>query len=173
MTTLVLTVIGNDRAGLVSELSDVVAKGHGNWTTSQLVELAGQFAGIVQVEVPDEHAAALRTALEPLAGLLDIRVHTGTPHGVSGTEFAFDFVGDDRPGLVHQITDVVQRAGGSIASLTSAVTSAPMSGGELFTAQAIVRVQSAEAAADLRAALESIANELMVDCTFQPSVPAS
>ena len=52
MTTLVLTVIGDDRAGLVKALADVVSAHDGNWEQSHLAELAGQFAGIVVVTVP-------------------------------------------------------------------------------------------------------------------------
>ena len=45
MSILVITVIGTDRAGLVSALAGVVADHEGNWTRSQLAELAGAFAG--------------------------------------------------------------------------------------------------------------------------------
>ena len=38
---IVLTVIGDDRAGLVHALSDVVSRHSGNWERSQMAELAG------------------------------------------------------------------------------------------------------------------------------------
>ena len=70
MPTLVLTVIGDDRAGLVNALAEAVTAHGGNWERSQLAELAGKFAGIVSVSVPDEKADELAAALRPLAGLL-------------------------------------------------------------------------------------------------------
>ena len=73
-TTLVLSVIGNDRAGLVKALADVIEQEGGNWERSHLSELAGKFAGIVVVTVPSERAEGLRAALEPLQGLLDVAV---------------------------------------------------------------------------------------------------
>ena len=45
MATLVLTVIGDDRAGLVNALAEAVTAHGGNWERSQLAELAGKFAG--------------------------------------------------------------------------------------------------------------------------------
>ena len=66
MTTLVLTVIGDDRSGLVSMLSGVIAQHGGSWERSQMARLAGKFAGIVMVSVPDDRADALIDALEPL-----------------------------------------------------------------------------------------------------------
>lgn len=165
MTTLVLTVIGDDRAGLVSSLSGVIARHHGNWTTSQLAELAGKFAGIVLVEVDEQNAGALAEALEPLKGLLDVTVHQGNASAPAGDPLTLDLVGADRPGIVQDITSVITHAGGSIETLTSRVTEAPMAGGDLFTARAVVRVDSAHTAG-LRAELEKLADTFMVDFTF-------
>ena len=77
--TLVLTVIGDDRSGLVSALSGVIADHGGSWERSQMARLAGKFAGIVLVAVPDESAEALIAELGPLGsqGLLDVTVERG------------------------------------------------------------------------------------------------
>ena len=56
---LVMTVLGNDRPGLVSSLADTVASHGGNWLESRMARLAGQFAGIVRIECPSETADAL------------------------------------------------------------------------------------------------------------------
>ena len=80
MTTLVLTIIGDDRAGLVKALADVVQAHDGNWERSHLAELSGTFAGVVEVSVPESRSAELQAALRPLEGLLDVKVHTGTAH---------------------------------------------------------------------------------------------
>jgi glycine cleavage system regulatory protein len=66
MATLVLTVIGDDRSGLVSALSGVIADHGGSWERSQMARLAGKFAGIVVVSVPDAGADALIRDLGPL-----------------------------------------------------------------------------------------------------------
>ena len=51
VTSLVVTVIGPDRPGLVSLLSDR-GKAHGaSWAESRMASLAGQFAGMVRFEV--------------------------------------------------------------------------------------------------------------------------
>ena len=41
MRNLVLSVIGDDRPGLVSALSEAIARSGGNWERSQLAQLAG------------------------------------------------------------------------------------------------------------------------------------
>ena len=69
MALFVITVFGDDRPGIVSALSGPITRHQGNWERSQLVRLAGKFAGIVEASVPDERYAALvaeLTALEDL-----------------------------------------------------------------------------------------------------------
>lgn len=166
MTTLVLTVIGDDRAGLVSRLSSVIASHQGNWTTSQLAELAGKFAGIVVVEVDESRVDALTAALHPLSDQLQITVQTGhQTHHEPAELFHLELVGNDRPGIVHDITDRVHRAGGSIDLLTTEVREAPMNGGTLFHARATVQLPQ-DSRAGLQAALETLADELMVEFAF-------
>jgi glycine cleavage system regulatory protein len=46
--SLVLTVIGDDRPGLVERLSAAIGKHGGNWLQSSMSHLSGKFAGIVR-----------------------------------------------------------------------------------------------------------------------------
>jgi len=64
MKQLILTVIGQDKAGLVEQLATVIASHKGNWMASNLSHLGGYFAGILQLEVSEEHVFALTTELE-------------------------------------------------------------------------------------------------------------
>ena len=66
---LVLTVIGDDRPGLVGELSATISAHQGNWLESSMAQLAGKFAGIVEVSIDAAQADALSKALGELKGL--------------------------------------------------------------------------------------------------------
>ena len=70
-TSLVLTFIGHDKPGLVNTLSETIAAAGGSWLESWLANLAGEFAGIILVSLPEPNAARLTTALRSLeeAGL--------------------------------------------------------------------------------------------------------
>ena len=50
-SAMVFTFVGADKPGLVEKLAQTVGQHGGNWLESRMSELAGQFAGIVQVEV--------------------------------------------------------------------------------------------------------------------------
>ncbi len=63
---LVLTVIGRDRPGLVSAVSETIAAGGGNWLDTRMASLAGQFAGMLLVAIAPEKADALAESLRKL-----------------------------------------------------------------------------------------------------------
>lgn len=170
MVTLVLTVIGDDRSGLVSALSGVVADHGGSWERSQMARLAGKFAGIVCVAVPDHRAEGLVRALGPLEeqGLLDVTVERGVDE-VSRGEVArlhLELVGADRPGIVHDVTRVLAARDVGIEELRTATREAPMAGGLLFEATALLLAPVEVPIAELQAVLEELANELMVDLSL-------
>jgi glycine cleavage system regulatory protein len=173
MATLVLTVIGDDRSGLVSALSGVIATHGGSWERSQMARLAGKFAGIVLVEVPDARAEALIADLGPLGadGLLDVIVErsagssTGVSaeHRASSIRFGLDLVGADRPGIVHDLSQVLASRDVSIEELRTSTREAPMSGEMLFEATATLLAPATLPVDELRTVIEALANELMVD----------
>ena len=67
MTSLAITLIGPDRTGIIEDVADIANQHGANWLESQLANLAGQFAGIVHLQVAEANADALKTALEALA----------------------------------------------------------------------------------------------------------
>jgi glycine cleavage system regulatory protein len=170
VATLVLTVIGDDRSGLVSALSGVISDHGGSWERSQMARLAGKFAGIVLVVVPDDDADALVAALQPLQadGLLEITVERGVqePPTDRRTRLRLELVGADRPGIVHDISRVLAARQVSIEELATTTREAPMAGGLLFEATATLIAGPGVEIEELQAVLEELANELMVDLSL-------
>ncbi|WP_353951701.1 ACT domain-containing protein [Knoellia sp. S7-12] len=170
-TTLVLTVIGDDRAGLVKALADVIEQGGGNWERSHLSELAGKFAGIVTVTAPDDRVDALRAALAPLEGLLQVAVHDAravdevAPPREARQELRIELLGNDHPGIVGAVSGVLAKHELSVAVLESVTRDAPMSGGRLFEAKALVTVPAGVDLDALQEDLEELATEIMVELT--------
>lgn len=168
MASLILTVIGPDRPGLVRELSEAVAARGGSWLESRMARLAGQFAGIVLVEAPDSllddlhrlEGQGLRIVAQSAAGDAARRA-TAEPR------LALEVVGNDRPGIVRDIAQILAASGVNIEELTTGVVSASFSGEPLFRVTAQVRAPGEAAVEAMRAGLEQLGNELMVD--IQPA----
>ena len=165
-TSLVITVIGPDRPGLVSQLSDVAQQFGANWEESRLASLAGQFAGMVHFDVPGEKADALAAAFRTLeASGLQILVARsgGAGKGGAARRVRLELVGHDRPGIVRDLSTALAKLGVSIDELQTQVASAAMSGDDLFKVKALLAVPADVANPALLQALEALANEMMVD----------
>ena len=169
MATFVFTVFGDDHHGVVSALSEPITACGGNWERSQLARLAGKFAGIVEASVPDEKYDALvaeLTALEAEGLHVAVeRVEPSEPEAVEVRGFLLELLGNDHPGIVAEVSAVLAEHDVNIEELVTNVREAPMAGGHLFEARAILVAPPAETDG-LRVALEALADELMVDLTL-------
>lgn len=170
MATLVLTVIGDDRAGLVEALSGVIADNGGNWSKSHMAHLAGKFAGIVMVTLPEGQVEALIRDLQPLKtqGLLEITAEVAASEAAqpSMSRVSLHLVGLDHPGIIHDMSRALSLHRVSIEELETETTSAPMSGGSLFTASAVLGVPPDVSVESVTEVLEQLAHQLMVDIEF-------
>jgi len=165
MTSLVLTLIGADRPGLVEAVAAAVAGHGGNWLESRMAHLAGQFAGILRVEVDDAQAGPLTAALEALEGRgLKVQVQPAGEEPVPGPRRALrvELEGLDRPGLVREISQVLAERGVNIEELVTDRLVAPMSGAAIFRSRAWVLVPTSVDPEELRRRLERLAQDLMV-----------
>lgn len=168
--TLVLTVLAPDRTGLVELLAQRIAAAGGNWEESRMARLAGQFAGILLVTCEAAHSDALVAAMRTLesAGLqITVRATPAAAAPPSGAHVQLALTGADRAGIIRDVSRVLAERGVNVEELESEVSSAPMSGEPLFRARARLRVPPNLALADLRASLEKLAGELMVDLTSE------
>ena len=174
METLVLTVIGDDRPGLVSTLSARLNAQGALWQRSQMSRLAGKFAGIVEVIVPAGKVDDLVAELENLAehGLAVTIARSSTPAQTPTRRLSLELVGADRPGIVAEISALLSARQISIEELETFVRHAPMAGGMLFEAHAVLAAPASTDEAELRAALEAVADELMVDVALDPDAGA-
>jgi glycine cleavage system regulatory protein len=169
-TYLVLTVIGNDRPGLVEELSTTISAHQGNWLEASMSHLAGQFAGIVRVALPDAHVAPLQGALRSLADLQITTATSSTDTVAEGRTMLLSLVGHDRIGIVREVTQVLARHAVNVEKLTTFTASAPMSAETLFHASAELRASPALDARALKTELENLSDDLMVDISIVETV---
>ena len=161
MASLILTVIGPDRPGLVNALAAAVASRGGSWLESRMARLAGQFAGIVRVEAAAELEDDLR-ALES-QGLRIVVRHAAVTPAATGERLTLEVVGNDRPGIVRDVTRVLADCRVNIEELTTGVASGSFSGEALFRATALLRAPDVAAVEAMRAGLERLGNDFMVD----------
>ena len=167
MTTssIVFTFIGIDEPGLVEKLSRTVSENGGNWLESNMSQLAGQFAGITRVQIDSASSETLRSALLALnSDKLTVVVQIGSESaGSATTHHSLHVIGNDRPGVVREITAALSVRGINVVKMHTSLTSAPMTAEALFEATAQIAIGYDVDMLELQESLDDIARDLAVD----------
>lgn len=171
MASLILSVMGSDRPGLTQSLAAAVLSAGGNWLESQLSRLGGLYVGSVLVDLAPDRIEALRHAVQAVDSQgLEVRIAPALAAAdTRGDEILFSLMGQDRPGIVHQVTAVLSDLGVNIEAFDTRLGSEPHSGGALFHLDARLRLPPARSADEVQAALEAISGEIMVDISLSPA----
>lgn len=164
-TSLVLTILGPDRTGLVGAVADAVSEHGGSWQESRMARLAGQFAGILRVECPAENREALEADLHSLgeSGLTIMIAHDASAEEAPGDTLIIDITGHDEPGIVKRVAATLASLGVNVEELQTSLESAPMAGHLLFCTRGKVRLPDNLSAAELIESLEKVGADLTVD----------
>lgn len=162
---LIVTVFAPDKPGQVEQIASCIANHGGNWLESRMTHMAGQFAGILRIGVPAEAHAQLRDALEGLSAY-GIRVQfadIGLEPSSTWKPINMELVGNDRPGIVRDVTRLLTEQGVNVEQLVTNVEPAPMSSEPLFRANALLGLPLTLSLDVLQKRLETLADDLMVE----------
>lgn len=162
---VILSAVGSDRPGLTQKLAEAVLAAGGNWLGSHLSRLGGKYVGSVLIELDDESLPLLHKAVDEVdaAGLHVSIVPAGEDPAMPGQSVSIELVGQDRPGIVREVTAVLANLGVNIEDFASEAQNSSMSGERLFRANARLSLPADISFDRVRTALEAISAEIMVD----------
>jgi methionyl-tRNA formyltransferase len=170
-TALIVTVLGADRPGIVSQLSDKAKRFGASWTNSRMSHLSGEFAGMVQLEVPPENTDGLIAALKDLEST-GLRVAITKSEGKASSTgmrlMTLDLVGSDQIGIVSKLAAALSERNISIEHLDTATVqgATQTSNAASFKVHAEILVPKSVEDADLRQVLDALASEMTMDIAF-------
>ena len=168
-TSLVVTIMGSDRPGIVSLLSDRAQRHGANWAASRMGRLAGEFAGMVHFEVPRDRADALATALQALESTgLRLNIAKSDAADVPATlrSIELSLVADDRVGIVSQLTRVLAERGIGIENIQTEIVRGGASGKMTFKVHAHLLVPAALSIDIVRREVGALAHEMTADISL-------
>ena len=170
MEKVVLTLVGDDRPGIVEVVAGQVTAHGGNWLESRMARLANKFAGVLCVELPKDRLPKFQGALTVTEreNNLHIHVELGGLKGQTEMALSLELLGPDRPGLVRDVAGMLASKGVNVVDLTTHRVAAPMSGEGLFRANVRIAVSRALDTPTLKVELTALANGLgmELDCDF-------
>jgi glycine cleavage system regulatory protein len=167
-TRVILSAAGSDRPGLTRSLAEAVLAAGGNWLESHLSRLGGRYVGSVLVELDAERLAEFEAAIRSVdaSGLAVALVAAGDEPAVVGEMLRLELVGQDRPGIVREVTTVLAELGVNIEDFATSTENSAWSGDLLFRASAKLKLPPGTTSDQVREALESLSGEIMVDFNF-------
>jgi glycine cleavage system regulatory protein len=170
ITKVILSAVGSDRPGLTQSLADAVLAAGGNWLESHLSRLGGKYVGSVLVEIEEDKLPILERQIRDVdaAGLNVSIVAAGEEPATPAHHGSIELVGQDRPGIVREVTAVLANLGVNIEDFGSGTENSSWSGERLFRATARLSIPADTSFEQVRAALEAISGEIMVDLTITP-----
>lgn len=177
MASVVLSVVGSDRPGLTQAVADAVLAAGGNWLESHLSRLGGLYVGSVLVALRADQLEGLLAGVRAVdAEGLEVRVVPAADASAessgrkdpleAGETLQFSLVGQDRPGIVQQVTRVLSGLSVNIETFETRLSAEPHAGGQLFHLEARLRRPPGVPARAVQDALEAISGEIMVDIDF-------
>lgn len=167
----ILTVISDDKPGIIETIAQIIAEHNGNWLESKLSQLGGKFAGAIEIRMHDSQFDALFSALKQLA-THNIQI-TLEPSGSSSsaqvaTQLSyFHAVGPDRPGIVKEISQTLANANINLVELSTKLSSMPYSGEPLFEAAGSFLTPDDTHVETLEEKLHDVANRLAMDISIE------
>ncbi len=177
-SSIICTFVGPDKPGLIEGLAQVVKQCHGNWLESSMAQLAGQFAGIVRIDIDSNKLSSLTEQLKRLEskGLL-VQIQQGDPDKRNvrspkldiGSQLSLLVVGNDRPGIIHEVSQALASAGLNVTKMATHLSSAPMSGDILFHAEIVLENPDSKPVEELESRLDMIAEQLSIEIDLDVS----
>ena len=167
-TTIVFTLTGTDRVGIVDEVTQMLLDCGGNIETSRMTRLGGEFAILVLVSLPSERLATLEKTIPNLIArgyqVTAVRTEQKYAGDRAGWQpFQVDLRGADHEGIIHEIAHTLSGCGITIESMDTGTGRAPNSGANLFTMTALIAVPPDLSDRGWETTLEDAAHRLDVE----------
>jgi glycine cleavage system transcriptional repressor len=162
-----LTLVGKDRPGIVSQVTLALYEGGGNLGETSMVRLGGNFSIMLMVHY-EGSADLLEKKMSPVCTALELQAHVdlikGELHHHVEPDVRISIYGADRAGIVAETTGVLTEAGLNILTLESDV------GGTSVNPIYIMEMEgvAGKGIEALKSALDKLAKEKNVETRIMP-----
>jgi glycine cleavage system regulatory protein len=166
---IILSVLSDDKPGVVRTIANIVAHHGGNWLDCRLSRLGGKFAGVICIEIAAQERVQLELSLGKLSeqGLRVIVDDISANEDALGIKAIFSAAAADRKGLVLELSQALAAAGINVLELATERTSMPYSGDPLFCAEGLLMLPVGLSIEDASDSLERITSDLGIDFTIE------
>ena len=170
--SLVITASGQDKVGLVENLSSRITESGCNIEQSRMAVLGGQFALIMLITGPWHALSKLENVMAAIGAQLGLTIiHQRTQKRALAQPlipYHVDVVAMDHPGIVHKLASFFSRSGINIEELQTDTYPAPHTGAPMFSVSLTVGIPAGTHIPRLRDDFLDYCDDLNLDATFEP-----
>ena len=163
MINLIITAIGSDRPGIVSELSGIITTHGGNVEESRMSRLGSDFAIIMLVSVSTDWEESLEVALQSINDLTISTKLTQIQEIGDNKKYKIGLNGADNEGIVKVLSKYLAEKSINVLEMETHISHAPISGTPLFNLNASVSVPNDVEETVIQSDLSQIAQKLGVE----------
>lgn len=168
---LVISTIGEDRPGIVNELSKCCLEYQCSIVDSRMTVLGGEFAVLMLVSGNWDAIAKLESALGQMAKRLNLLIHVKQTHQRTperALAYTVNVVSLDHPGIVHEIAQFFSSRGINIEDLHTSTYSAAHTGTQMFNLEIQIKVPAETHLATLREEFMVFCDDRNLDAIIEP-----
>ena len=171
MHSLIISAVGSDRPGIVSELSGTITSHGGNIEKSRMTRLGSDFTIIMLVTVDPKWEESLVVALQAIKELSittkgtepNIFIEGENCKDTAGENCQISLSGADNEGIVKVLSKYLEEKSINIIEMDTHISQAPISGSPLFNLNAAVSIPGEIDERDIQSDLSQIAQDLGVE----------
>ena len=165
MKSILISVLGDDKPGLLDSLSEIIVSNDGDWVESNMSTVEAKFAGILRVNVPPKNAKKLIKELTSSKLGLQIACEETAPVRLSDYKsYNIELIGQNHVGIINKLSHVLSNdLKANVEGIKTEVIDSSMSGEQLFKAQITLHLPKSVDERLIKDKLELIADEMMVE----------
>jgi len=165
MKSILISVLGDDKPGLLDSLSEIIVSNDGDWIESNMSTVEAKFAGILRVNVPPKNAKKLIEELT--SSKLGLQIACEETAQVTFSDFKsynIELIGQNHVGIINKLSHVLTyELKANVEGIKTEIIDASMSGEQLFKAQITLHLPKSIDERLIKDKLELIADEMMVE----------
>ncbi len=169
---LVITAIGQDRPGIVNELTKQILECGCNISDSRMTILGGEFAVILMLNGPWNAVAKLESQLTKLAENLELNINSKRTEARAQSNnllnYHVDALSIDQPGIVHKVSDFFSSRNINIESLSTDSYNAAHTGTPMFALSMTINIPADHSISQLRDQYLDFCDEMNMDGIMEP-----
>ena len=169
MNSLIISAVGSDRPGIVSEISGVITSHGGNVEESRMSRLGSDFSIIMLVSVAPDWLESLEVALQAINDLTIISKPTEAKQAREGIQYQIDLSGADNEGIVKVLSKYLEGKSINILEMQTHISNAPITGTPLFNLKAMTALPGNIIIREIQSDLNQIAQKLGIEITVNQS----